>query len=417
MSFARWKNIEACKLEQQSIGHTEKAAENICLGVQERIKSGTLFKALPSLEILKSEGDDLVVGGIASWEMVDPENDYITTKAMTKFLTKFFALPEEYRNISIDHTNFQIGKALLYYPEDDPKYFSHVHEKGMYLISKIRNDKLARTLKYRSEIRDGLYKMYSISGEPMEHKSVVKDNTVIRQIYDIDPFEVAIVKEGVNPKANFQILKSACPPCIEHFKTVYMEKGFSEETAEDMAIKLFNRVNKRIEQEGKLQTSQTNVSYGISLTGEDLSKFNIANNTITSSNPSRDLQKPFADYESHEDCVRQNQGKVDDPHAFCAWLEHQATGKWPAEKAILKILKIRKTDKTSWMSECTKICSELVKDPAEFCGAFWRDREQWYHGPVKTTLKHPKEKIGGLTFQRETEKIFRKHFPESKGDP
>jgi len=204
--FARWQTIDACKIEQQSIGHTEKAAETICLSVQERIKTGTLFKAPPSLEILKAKGDDLIVGGIASWELVDPENDYITTNAMTKFLAKFFSLPMEYRSITIDHGNFKIGTALLQYPEENPEYFSHVHEKGMYLITKIRKDNLQRTRKYRKEIMAGDYKMYSISGEPIEKRNVVRDNTVIREINDIDPFEVAIVKEGVNPKANFQVL-------------------------------------------------------------------------------------------------------------------------------------------------------------------------------------------------------------------
>jgi len=204
--FARWTSIEACKIEQQTIGHTEKAAETICLGVQGRIAQGTLFKAVPSLEILKAKDGDLIVGGIASWEMIDPEDDYITTKAMSKFLAKFFSLPMEYRSITIDHGNFKIGTALLQYPEDEPQYFSHVHEKGMYLITKVRDDKLNRTRKYRGEILRGEYKMYSISGEPIEKQNVSRDNKMVREIYDIDPFEVAIVKEGVNPKANFQVL-------------------------------------------------------------------------------------------------------------------------------------------------------------------------------------------------------------------
>lgn len=35
----------------------------------------------------------------------------------------------------------------------------------------------------------------------------------------------------------------------------------------------------------------------------------------------------------HEHCVQQVQGHVHDPHAFCAWAEHEATGSWPAERA------------------------------------------------------------------------------------
>lgn len=39
---------------------------------------------------------------------------------------------------------------------------------------------------------------------------------------------------------------------------------------------------------------------------------------------------PFGPYASHTDCVAKNGDKAN-PHAFCAWLEHQITGQWPAE--------------------------------------------------------------------------------------
>ena len=39
---------------------------------------------------------------------------------------------------------------------------------------------------------------------------------------------------------------------------------------------------------------------------------------------------PFGPYANHADCVTQNGDKAS-PHAFCAWLEHSITGKWPAE--------------------------------------------------------------------------------------
>jgi len=34
----------------------------------------------------------------------------------------------------------------------------------------------------------------------------------------------------------------------------------------------------------------------------------------------------------HTACVERMTGKVDDPHAFCAWAEHEGSGHWPAEK-------------------------------------------------------------------------------------
>lgn len=46
---------------------------------------------------------------------------------------------------------------------------------------------------------------------------------------------------------------------------------------------------------------------------------------------SQDIQKPFSEYKNFEDCVRQNQD-AKNPEAYCASIEHVATGKWPAEK-------------------------------------------------------------------------------------
>ena len=46
-----------------------------------------------------------------------------------------------------------------------------------------------------------------------------------------------------------------------------------------------------------------------------------------------DIKKPFGEYNDFVDCVKQNQDKKN-PQAFCAWLEHKITGKWPTEKEL-----------------------------------------------------------------------------------
>jgi len=43
---------------------------------------------------------------------------------------------------------------------------------------------------------------------------------------------------------------------------------------------------------------------------------------------------PFGEYSSMQDCIDKNQGKQDNPAAFCAWLHHNITGKWPAEASL-----------------------------------------------------------------------------------
>ena len=205
--FARWETFDACKLEQMEIGHSEESADKICGDIQERAEKGMLFKSLPDLEILKGKGGDLIVGGYASWEIVDAENDFVTTEAMVNFLAKFFNLPVEYRNVSGDHTNFQLATALLEYEGEDETFYSHVHEKGMYLIAKVRSDGFKRTRQLRKLVREGVYKAYSISGYASRFKHEQVNGTLIRKIFDIDPYEVAIVKEGMNQKSVMQVLK------------------------------------------------------------------------------------------------------------------------------------------------------------------------------------------------------------------
>ena len=42
---------------------------------------------------------------------------------------------------------------------------------------------------------------------------------------------------------------------------------------------------------------------------------------------------PFLQYKDFQDCVNKNQDKRS-PEAFCAYLHHKATGKWPSEKNV-----------------------------------------------------------------------------------
>jgi hypothetical protein len=206
--FARWEDYSACTLEQKSIGHDSKSASIICDGIQARAKAGLLYKSTPPLEIIKSAGSELIVGGYATWELVDPEKDLITTKAMVNYLRKFFALPAEYRNIQVDHGNFNAGKALLNYTTPEGKsYYSHVNEKGLYLVSKVRNeDGLHRTTQVRQDIKQGIYRMYSIAGQALNPSVEQVDGEQVRKIDDIDPYETSYVKEGMNPRAEFQVL-------------------------------------------------------------------------------------------------------------------------------------------------------------------------------------------------------------------
>jgi hypothetical protein len=195
-------------LEQTDAGHDEESAKKICGAIQERAEKGELYKSADqqNYDVICKSDSELVIGGFASWELVDPENDLITAEAQAKYLQKLFKLPVEYRNIMVGHGNYKIGEPLLKYVKDGQEYFSHVNEKGLYLISKIRNDTFKTTLKWREKILKGEMSMYSIAGLPLESEFVTEGGTKIRKVHDIEPWEITVCEKGVNPKAEFKIL-------------------------------------------------------------------------------------------------------------------------------------------------------------------------------------------------------------------
>ena len=59
--------------------------------------------------ILKS--DDLIIGGYASIEMVDKQNDLITLKALEDAV-KGFMENKKFRNVMSNHSNVQVGEVV-----------------------------------------------------------------------------------------------------------------------------------------------------------------------------------------------------------------------------------------------------------------------------------------------------------------
>ena len=60
-------------------------------------------------EILKS--DELMIGGYASIEMVDKQNDLITLKALNEAVKKYMENPK-YRNVMTNHSTVQVGEVV-----------------------------------------------------------------------------------------------------------------------------------------------------------------------------------------------------------------------------------------------------------------------------------------------------------------
>jgi len=206
MPFARWETFEACSLEMQKLGHDEESANAICASIEERAKKGMLYKADDTaLHILsKADDDDLVVAGNASWDIVDPQRDQLTVGAQAKALERFFGLPREYQTITVNHKEFKLAQPTLSFTDNKgERHYSHVHEKGTYLIAEIRNDSLATTKYYRDKIRKGEMTGYSVTALPLEFELIKGDNgQQIRRVDDMEYHAVTLCEKGVTKPVN-----------------------------------------------------------------------------------------------------------------------------------------------------------------------------------------------------------------------
>jgi hypothetical protein len=201
MPFSRFENWNECILEQQQLGHDEESANKICGAIKDRAEKGILYKADPiGLEILsKADDEELVVGGFATWEIEDDEGDTLTVGAQVKGLQRFLNQAPEWQSITINHKEFKLAQPQLRYTNSKGEnYYSHVNEKGTYLISKIRNDNLKTTQFYREQVKKGNITGYSITGLPLAKGDSPKTIT------DIEYHAITLTEKGVmkavNPK-------------------------------------------------------------------------------------------------------------------------------------------------------------------------------------------------------------------------
>ena len=70
-------------------------------------------------QILKAQ-DDLMIGGYASIEIVDKQNDLITLKALQEAVEKYMENPK-FRNVMTNHSNVQVGEVVKEYRDKNGK--------------------------------------------------------------------------------------------------------------------------------------------------------------------------------------------------------------------------------------------------------------------------------------------------------
>jgi len=157
--------------------------------------------------VLKGMGDDLIVAGYASVEMVDKQGDLITRGALKEAFQGFMKA-DGFRNVQLAHSNIQVGTVIPNYTDSNGRVWkSEVDDTGMFVVIKLRGD-IEKAREVASEIRKGNLRSFSIGGQAFER--VNKSDAVrgdYREIRRMELHEVTICEKGINPEAQFRILK------------------------------------------------------------------------------------------------------------------------------------------------------------------------------------------------------------------
>jgi len=156
--------------------------------------------------ILKSQ-DDLMIGGYASIEIVDKQNDLITLKALKEAVSKYMENPK-FRNVMTNHSNVQVGQVVESYRDKSGRLFkTEVDDVGFFVVIKLRDD-IEKAKEINRGIRKGSLRSFSIGGQALQKtKKTNSELGEFNEISKLELHEVTICEKGINPEAKFDILK------------------------------------------------------------------------------------------------------------------------------------------------------------------------------------------------------------------
>ena len=171
------------------------------------MSSAVLATRNDGFSILKARSDDLMIGGYASIEIVDKQNDLITLKALNEAVTKFMG-DAKFRNVMTNHSNVQVGEVVDSYRDTNGRLWkSEVDDVGFFVVIKLRDD-IEKAKEVGRNIRKGSLRSFSIGGQALQKVKKSHDNLgEYNEISKLELHEITICEKGINPEARFDILK------------------------------------------------------------------------------------------------------------------------------------------------------------------------------------------------------------------
>ena len=148
-----------------------------------------------------------MIGGYASIEIVDKQNDLITLKALNEAVNKYMENPK-FRNVMTNHSNVQVGEVVKSYRDKTGRLWkTEVDDVGFFVVIKLRDD-IEKAKEINRGIRKGSLRSFSIGGQALQKvKKSHPELGEFNEISKLELHEVTICEKGINPEARFDILK------------------------------------------------------------------------------------------------------------------------------------------------------------------------------------------------------------------
>ncbi len=148
-----------------------------------------------------------MIGGYASIEIVDKQNDLITLKALNEAVAKFMQ-DSKFRNVMTNHSNVQVGEVVDSYRDKTGRLWkSEVDDVGFFVVIKLRDD-IEKAKEVGRNIRKGSLRSFSIGGQALQKVKKSNENLgEYNEISKLELHEITICEKGINPEARFDILK------------------------------------------------------------------------------------------------------------------------------------------------------------------------------------------------------------------
>ena len=169
-----------------------------------------------------------MIGGYASIEIVDKQNDLITLKALNEAVNKYMENPK-FRNVMTNHSNVQVGEVVKSYRDKSGRLWkTEVDDVGFFVVIKLRDD-IEKGKEINRGIRKGSLRSLSIGGQALE--KVKKNHQELgdyNEISKLELHEVTICEKGINPEARFDILKQDKTKTKGMISMTKIEKALAE---------------------------------------------------------------------------------------------------------------------------------------------------------------------------------------------